>query len=241
MIDSVGTPDQRFRLGARTWRGVAAQAGVIAVGSCLIVVLSALAFGWSDWLLAVGFIFFLSVWLLILAVSAEWTIADHELRRRRWLSRPGSEPFLVMALGPQVEMVHENRLMWRVVPEGPALGPQVEMVDENRVVWRVVPEGPALGVQPWQAQGLVEAMEQAGVRIDDWRGDWAQRHRSLDILGLLVLWGGLVGIIVMPALRAEWPGSVTATAGLVCSGAVFLGLAIDWLPWSVRNTWARNK
>ena len=218
MIDSVGTPDQRFRLGARTWRGVAAQAGVIAVGSCLIVVLSALAFGWSDWLLAVGFIFFLSVWLLILAVSAEWTIADHELRRRRWLSRPGSEPFLVMALGPQVEMVHENR-----------------------VVWRVVPEGPALGVQPWQAQGLVEAMEQAGVRIDDWRGDWAQRHRSLDILGLLVLWGGLVGIIVMPALRAEWPGEVTATAGLVCSGAVFLGLAIDWLPWSVRNTWARNK
>ena len=218
MIDSVGTPDQRFRLGARTWRGVAAQAGVIAVGSCLIVVLSALAFGWSDWLLAVGFIFFLSVWLLILAVSAEWTIADHELRRRRWLSRPGSEPFLVMALGPQVEMVHENR-----------------------VVWRVVPEGPALGVQPWQAQGLVEAMEQAGVRIDDWRGDWAQRHRSLDILGLLVLWGGLVGIIVMPALRAEWPGSVSATAGLVCSGAVFLGLAIDWLPWSVRNTWARNK
>ena len=218
MIDSVDTPDRRFRLGARTWRGVAAQAGVIAVGSCLIVVLSALAFGWSDWLLAVGFIFFLSVWLLILAVSAEWTIADHELRRRRWLSRPGSEPFLVMALGPQVEMVHENR-----------------------VVWRVVPEGPALGVQPWQAQGLVEAMEQAGVRIDDWRGDWAQRHRSLDILGLLVLWGGLVGIIVMPALRAEWPGSVTATAGLVCSGAVFLGLAIDWLPWSVRNTWARNK
>jgi hypothetical protein len=215
VIDSAEAADQPFRIGARTWRGVLAQAGVIAVGDCLVVLIFALAFGWSEWLVAVGLTFFLATWLLVLGASAEWTIEDQELRRRRWLSRPGSEPFVVMALGPQVEMIHEGRHRWRLVPNGPVLGAQ-----------------PA---QPWQTRRLVEAMEQAGVRIDDWRGDWARRHRVLDALGLLTFWGGLAGIIVMPDVRAAWPGLFTATAGLACSGAVFLGLAIDWLPWSMRN------
>jgi hypothetical protein len=164
-------------------------------------------------MLAVGLIFFVATGLLILGASTEWTIAEHELRRRRWLSRPGSELSIVMALGPQVEMVHESRLLWRLVPNGPALG-----------------------AQPWQADHVVEAMERAGVRITDWRGDWARRHRRLDTLGLLLFYGGLAGCIVMPAFRAQWPGEVTATAGLVCAGAAFLGLAIDWLPWTMRNS-----
>jgi hypothetical protein len=179
----------------------------------LVALIFALAFGWSGWVLAIGLIFFLATWLLLLGASTEWTIADHELRRRRWLSRPGSEPSVVMALSPQVWLVHESRLLWRV--------------------W---PNGPALGGQSWQTHGLINAMEGAGVRVNDWRGDWARRHRVLDTLGLLTLWGGLAGIIVWPAVRAAWPGLFTATAGLACSGAVFLGLAIDWLPWSMRDS-----
>jgi len=174
-----------------------------------------LAFGWSEWVLAIGLIFFLATWLLVLGASAEWTIADQELRVRPWL-RAGHKPSAVIALGPQIEMVHEGRHRWRLVPNGPALGAQPG--------------------RPWQTRRLVEAMEQAGVRINDWRGDWARRHRVLDTLGLLTLWGGLAGIIVMPAVRAAWPGLFTATVGLACSGALFLGLAIDWLPWSMRNS-----
>ncbi len=216
-MDSTGAPDQPFRFGARTWRGLLAQAGVIAVGACLLALMSALAFGWSEWVLVLGLIFFWATWLLLLGASTEWTIAEHELRRRRWLSRPGSESSIVMTLGPQVEMVHESRLLWRLMPNGPALG-----------------------AQPWQTQSLVEAMERAGVRINDWRGDWARRNRRLDSLGLLVLWAGLAGCIVMPAFRAQWPGEATATAGLACAGAAVLGLAIDWLPWTMRDSSARH-
>jgi len=215
MIDSAGAADQPFRTGARTWRGVLARAGGSAAGACLVVLIFALAFGWSEWVLAIGLIFFLATWLLVLGASAEWTIADQELRVRPWL-RAGHKPSAVIALGPQIEMVHEGRHRWRLVPNGPALGAQPG--------------------RPWQTRRLVEAMEQAGVRINDWRGDWARRHRVLDTLGLLTLWGGLAGIIVMPAVRAAWPGLFTATAGLACSGALFLGLAIDWLPWSMRNS-----
>lgn len=216
VIDSIGTTDGPFRWGARTWRVVLAQAGVVSAGACAVALVFALAFGWSEWAVAIGFIFFVAIWLLLVALSTEWSIADHELRRLRWLSRPGREPSVVMALGPQVELVHQSRLLWRLAPNGPALGGQ-----------------------PWQMHRLIEAMERTGVRINDWRGDWARRHRVLDVLGLVTLWGGLAGIIVMPALRAAWPGSLTAWAGLACSVAVFVGLAIDWLPWSMRN-WARG-
>jgi hypothetical protein len=213
MIDSAGAADQPFRMGARTWRGVLARAGGSAVGACLVILIFALAFGWSEWVLAIGLIFFLATWLLVLGASAEWTIADQELRRRPWLSRSGD---IIMVLGPQFEVVHERRHVWHLVPNGPALGAQPG--------------------RPWQTRRLVEAMEQAGVRINDWRGDWARRHRVLDTLGLLTLWGGLAGIIVMPAVRAAWPGLFTATAWVACSGAVFLGLVMDWLPWSMRNS-----
>ena len=212
MIDSVGATDQPVKLGARRPRAVLAQAGIIAAGACLLALEFALAFGWSDWMLAVWLIFFLTIWLPVLAGSTEWTIAGHELRRRRWLSRPGSEPSVVMALGPQVEMVHKSRLVWSLVPTGPVLA------------W-----------QPWQARRFVEAVQEAGVPVNDWRGEWARRHRRLDMLGLVVFYGGLAGIIVMPAIRAQWPGAFTATAGLACAGAAFLGLAIDYLPWEMRK------
>jgi uncharacterized RDD family membrane protein YckC len=214
MIGSTDATDQPVRWAARTRRGVLARLGFIAVAASLLDLEFALGLGSSDWALAVGLIAFLVLLLFMLAGTTEWTIAGHELRRRGWLSRPGREPSLVMELGPQVQIVHESRLVWRVRPNGLALG-------------------------GWQARRLVGAMERAGVRVNDWRGDWARRHRLLDTLGGLALYGGLAGIIVMPAFGWQWP-LLRAAAGFACSGAAFLGLAIEYLPWSMRKTSAHD-
>ena len=214
MIDSRGATDQPVRFNGRTWRGVLAQVGVVAAVACLLDLEFALGWGWSDWALVVGPIVFLLLLLFMLAGTTEWTVAGRELRRRRWLSRPGREPSLVMELGPQIEIVHETRLLWRVRPNGLALG-------------------------GWRARRLVGAMERAGVRVNDWRGDWARRHRLIDTLGGLALYGGLAGMIVMPILGWNW-SLLRAMAGLACSGAAFLGLAFDYLPWSTRKTPAHD-
>src|ERR1035437_8486275 len=213
VIDSRADPDQAGGVGARTRRGVRARLGFVAVPACLLDLEFALGLGLSDWALTVGPIVFIVLLFLMLAGTAEWTVAGHELRRRGWLSRPGREPSLVMELGPQVQIVHESRLVWRVRPNGLSLG-------------------------AWQVRGLSGAMERAGVRVNDWRGDWARRHRLLDILGGLALYGGLAGIIVMPILGSQW--SLFRAAAFTCSGAIFLGLAIDYLPWSMRKTPAHD-
>jgi hypothetical protein len=214
VMDSRADADQPVSTGARTRRGVLARLGFIAVAACLLDLEFALGLGSSDWALVVGPIVFLVLLLLMLAGTAEWTIAGHELRRRGWLSRPGREPSLVMELGPQVEIVHETRRLWRMRPNGLALG-------------------------GWQTRRLLGAMEGAGVRVNDWRGDWARRHRLLDTLGGLALYGGLAGMIVMPALGWHW-SLFRAAVGFACSGAVLLGLAIDYLPWSMRKTPAHD-
>jgi uncharacterized RDD family membrane protein YckC len=214
VIDSRADADQPVSVGARTRRGVLARLGFVAVAACLLDLEFALGLGSSDWALVVGPIVFIVLSLLMLAGTAELTIAGHELRRRGWLSRPGREPSLVMELGPQVQIVHESRLVWRVRPNGLSLG-------------------------AWQARGLSGAMERAEVRVNDWRGDWARRHRLLDILGVLAIYGGLAGIIAMPILGSQ--GSLfRAAAAFTCSGAIFLGLAIDYLPWSMRKTPAHD-
>jgi uncharacterized RDD family membrane protein YckC len=213
VIDSRADADQPVSVGARTRRGVLARLGLVAVAACLLDLEFALGLGSSDWALVVGPVVFLVLSLLMLAGTAELTIAGHELRRRGWLSRPGREPSLVMELGPQVQIVHESRLVWRVRPNGRSLG-------------------------AWQARGLSGAMERAGVRVNDWRGDWARRHRLLDILGGLALYGGLAGIIAMPILGSQ--GSLFRAAAFTCSGAILLGLAIDYLPWSMRKTPAHD-
>src|ERR1035437_10218471 len=122
VMDSRSATDRPVRFNERTWRRGLAQVGFIAGVACLLDLEFALGLGWSDWALVVGPIVFLVLLLLMLAGTAEWTIAGHELRRRGWLSRPGREPSLVMELGPQVEIVHETRRLWRVRPNGLALG-----------------------------------------------------------------------------------------------------------------------
>src|ERR1035437_7659543 len=214
VIDSRADADQPVSVGARTRRGVLARLGFVAVAACLLDLEFALGLGLSDWALVVGPIVFIVLSLLMLAGAAEWTVAGHELRRRGWVSRPGREASLVMELGPKVQIVHESRLVWRVRPNGLSLG-------------------------GWQVRGLIGALERAGVRVNDWRGDWAHRYRLLDTLGGLALYGGLAGIIVMPVLGSQW-SLFRAAATFTCSGAAFLGLAIDYLPWSMRKTSAHD-
>ena len=214
-MDSRSATDQPVRFNGRTWRGVLAQTGVIAAVACLLDLEFALGLGWSDWALAVVPIVFLVLLLFMLAGTTEWTIAGHELLRRGWLSRPGREPSLVMELGPQVQIVHESRLVWRVRPNGLALG-------------------------GWQAGRLIGAMERAGVHVNDWRGDWARRHRLLNTFSVLG-YCGAVAIVVVIALGGLKPGSgVSFFLYFTAIGALCLGLAIDYLPWSMRKTPAQD-
>jgi hypothetical protein len=84
-----------------------------------------------------------------------------------------------------------------------------------------------------QAASLVGAMERAGVRVVDWRGDWERRHRLLDRFGLLIALAGGVGLLVTVAqgpLR-----TVGFAAYCVFWGALMLGFAIDYLPWRMRR------
>jgi hypothetical protein len=153
-------------------------------------------------------------WLANTFAATEWTIEGHELRRRRWLSRPGRNPRQVMELGPQVEIVHES---W------------------GR--WRIRPYGFAIDVRPSQTSRLVEAMERAGVRVTDWRGDWTRRHRLLNAIGLLAMPGGLVAVFAAAAfapLRPESP--IGLIAWLACVGALVVGIAIDFLPWKLQSS-----
>jgi hypothetical protein len=76
-------------------------------------------------------------------------------------------------------------------------------------------------------------MERAGVRVIDWRGDWARRHRLLDRLGVPITLVGSVGLLVTAAqgpLRA-----VGFASYCVFWGALMLGFAIDFLPWRMRK------
>ncbi len=206
MSDARGISDQPVRLWARTWPGLLRRAGLAAAIASLFDLAIAHGLDLSDWALAIWPIAFLGIWLFMLGLTTEWTIAGHELRRRGWLSWPGCEPSTVMALGPQVEIVHEIR-----------------------TVWRIQPNGPAIGVWPWQTTSLTGAMGHAGVRIKDWRGDWARRHRWLDTLGVLVYCGGAVGAFVTIAQGPGWPYWVATEPAFI--GAFWLGLAIDFLPW----------
>jgi len=157
----------------------------------------------------------IAIWLTILGTATEWTIAGHELRRRGWLSRPGSEPAAVMELGPQLEIVHETRSGWRIRPYGPAV---------------YVARG--------QAASLTGAMERAGVRVVDWRGDWAGRHRLLDRLAVPITLVGSAGLLVTAA-QAPWRAEGVA-AYCVFWGAMMLGFAIDFLPWRIKRPSARG-
>jgi len=124
---------------------VARVLGLLALGAaaaCLLALvlarsLIAQGFDWADWALVIPIVVFTVVWLVIMAAITEWTIAGHELRRRRWLSWPGREPSTVMELGPQLEIVHETRSGWRIRPYGPTIYVPFRRTTPSRARWSV--------------------------------------------------------------------------------------------------------
>ena len=218
MIDSSATLTRPVRFWARTWQGFLGAVGVAAAFATFADLTLAYGFDATDWAPAFWPICFASSLFLLLAITSEWTVEGQVLRRRSWLSLPGHEPDAVMVLGPGVEIVHESRSTWRFRPNGPAIG-----------------------ATPWQETSLTGALRHAGVRIDDWRGDWAKRHRRLDMLGKLATAGGIVGMILAIAQGPWWPhiGGTTVAAEAFSTYILLLGLSIDVMPWRMRKRTSR--
>jgi len=217
MTDSVGGAARATRLNARTRKSVAVQ--VLAAGALAgwMELVGLVPIGWVSWphnpetaALAVASwaITFVVVWRVMLGRTIEWTVADSELRRRSWFSRPGSKPAVVMTFGADAEIVHETRFRWRIWPNGSDIR-----------IW------------PGQTRALTEAMGAAGVRIDDFRGDWERGHKQLSNWAVVAycvaagfLFGSpLVGIAV---------GSGPLTPILVALVAAYIGDRIDRGPWT---------
>ena len=211
MIGSADIADQTIKFNERTRRAILRRVGWYVAVGCVGELAFGLGYGWSFWILAYYPILWLVGWLSNTFARTEWSIADHELRRRRWFSRPGSKPSATIELGQQVECVH---VAW------------------SR--WRIWPGGYAIDVEPWQTSRVVGAMARAGVRVDDWRGDWSRRHRLLNAFGVLAYCGGAVAVfatIALAPLRPDSPYGFVALGTAI--GAFCLGLAIDFLPWTL--------
>lgn len=218
MIDSGGASDQPIRVNARTRQGVVAQVGLAAALACWMeLYFSVPHFGafWSQgsdrsaWELALWPAIFLVIWRVALGRTIEWTVAGDELRRRSWLSRPGSEPSAVIALGPDVEVVHEIRGRWRVWPTGCAID-----------VWY------------GQTSRFIGAMERAGVRVDDFRGDWERQHRRQSRLAVLAYCGAVATLLATPALGIAVGSGLPLVPLVAAVGLLFLGQRIDKLAWT---------
>jgi len=219
VIDSGGVSDQPIRVNARTRRSVVAQVGLAAaLAFWMELYLSVPHFGafWSQgsdrsaWELALWPLIFLVIWRVVLGRTVEWTVAGDELRRRSWLSRPGSAPSSVMALGPDVEVVHEIRGRWRVWPTG----------------W-------AIDVWYGQTSGLIGAMERAGVLVDDFRGDWERQHRRLrSRLAALAYCVAVATLLATPVLGIAVGSGLPLVPIVAAVGLMFLGQRIDRQAWT---------
>jgi hypothetical protein len=225
--DSRGASDQPIRVNARTWRGVLAQVGLAAALGCWWVVVGSIPHtGWlwslqgSDrfaWVLFTWASSFVVIWRLALGRTIEWTVAGGELRRRRWLSRPGSRPSAVMPLSSDCEIVHETR---------------------NR--WRVWPEGSEIRMWPGQTARLTQAMRRAGVRVEDFRGDWEREHRGLNSVAKLTYGAGVAAFLAAPAVGIAL-GTGLPLLMLVAAGvAASVGQSIDRQPWTRPKTSLRE-
>jgi hypothetical protein len=224
VIDSSSSTYQPVRFNERTWRALVRRVAWFAAVAFIGGIAFARGIGWSSWGLYYWLFLWFVGWLSNTLAATEWTIAGRELGRRRWLSRPGSKPSKLMELGRDVQAVHETRYRWRVWPN-------------------------AIFVAPWQSGRLVEALERADVHVDDWRADWAHRHRLLNRFGVIAYYGGAVAVLLALALvPLPQPGSGTSTGAFLAPvGAVVLGLAalvlgfaIDYLPWRTRKPSAQE-
>ena len=211
MHDSTGAADVAVKVNGRARRSVLAQVSLVVAAAALLTGALSLGYSWDGWALAIPPIALIVIMVPLLLAGTEWTVDGRELRRRRWYSLPGREPGVVMVLGPRFELVHETRYRWRIQPGGPPLY-----------------------LRPGQVRALASAMGRAGVRVNDWRGEWAGRNRRLDLAGRLIQFAAAAGMFVAIAL-----GGPMRPAGFIMfwgsMAAMFAGLAIDYLPWSRRG------
>jgi hypothetical protein len=227
-MDSVGASDQSIKVNARTLSSFLVRVALAAAMAGWVLILWSVPHAgpfWSDQgsvrsaleLAVWGAIFFLVTLSVILKRTTEWTFAADDLRRRSWLSRPRSRSVVIMAFGPDAEIVHEFRDRWRVWPSGAAID-----------VW------------PGQTAHLIRALERSSVRVDDFRGDWECGHKRLNDFALLLYWGAVAALLATPALGIALGSGLPLTPMLAAGGAIFLGQAIDRLPYKVPAPSAQN-
>jgi len=226
--DSGGASDQPIRVNARTTGSFLVRVGMAAaLAGWMLIFWSVPHAGpfWSDQgsgrsaleLAVWGAIFFLVTSSVLLKRTTEWTFTADELRRRSWFSRPRSRSVVVMAFGPDAEIVHESRDRWRVWPSGAAID-----------VW------------PGQTALFVRAMKRSNVRVDDFRGEWERRHRGLNVFAMVLYWGAVAALLATPALGIALGSGLPLTPILAAGGAIVLGQAIDRLPYKASVPSAQN-
>jgi hypothetical protein len=211
VIGSMSPPTRRVRLNART-RGLPGTAALFAGVACLLDSAFALGHGWSGWLLAPVPVACFVAWLAVSATASEWDVVGGALERRKWLSPPGTEPAIVIELGPQLQIVHESRYRWRFQPTAAVID-----------------------LYPWQTTALTGAVEQAGVRVRDTRADWARANRPLATPGALAPIGGL-GILLLTVwlgVQVQFSNfAVVASACLIVAGAAVDRMPARWSAWA---------
>jgi hypothetical protein len=228
VIDSGGTSGEGIRLNARTGRSVAAQAILAAALASWLLVL------WSvpqskpqpsesapDWLalnVALTVVAFLVIWRVLIGRTTEWTVAGGQLLRRRWMSRPGTEPRVLQPLGPEAEIVHETRSRWRVWPDGSAID----------VMW------------PGQASRFVGAVAGTGARIDDFRGDWERGHPRLNRAARLAYGVGVAAFLATPVAAVLLGSGLPGVPFIAAAIAFGVGQSIDRGPYKTPKPAAQN-
>jgi uncharacterized membrane protein YqaE (UPF0057 family) len=212
--------DRPVRLNARTWRSVLAVAGLLIALACWnAVMLFAEDSAWDLWAIGFNLVLWLPIFGIAVGAMPEWTVVGTELSRRSWRSRPGRKPTKLMDLSPEVEIVHETRYRWRLHPAG--------------LVVRTWPF-------PWAITGFIAGLDRAGVRVDDFRGNWERQHRRLNALAMLAYLGGFVCLFSIPALAVLIFKGLQLTQVIVAIVLFAVGSFIDRGPWRQREPAAQD-
>jgi hypothetical protein len=227
MIYSGSVSEGPTRVNARTGRSLATHAVLAAALACWVELLWSVprsgplspdqTSGWQFLDLAILPAIFLVVWRLLLGRTIEWTVAGKELRRRSWVSMPGRAPATVMKLGPEADIQHQTRDKWLVWPDGLAIHP-----------W------------PGQTSSLIRGMQQAGVRVDDFRGDWERLHPRLNTLAVVTYCAGLAILLATPAAAIALGSGLPGLPILLGAAALGVGKSIDQQPWKTPKSMSQD-
>jgi hypothetical protein len=74
-------------------------------------------------------------------------------------------------------------------------------------------------------------MQQAGVRVDDFRGDWERLHPRLNTLAVVAYCAGLAILLATPAVAIALGSGLPLLPIVAGAAALGLGQAIDRQPW----------